>query len=126
MQSRNGRYLASALPQSYRVETTRAPLTSAAIGSAGRSHAHASWLRVPARLRQYLQNTIGPPTRRTVPAVLSHLRRYFSSFRYDSEVNTGSAPLRNFLGTKRGHCELFATVACLYLRSWGIPCRVVN
>ena len=126
VQSRDGRYLASAQPESYRVETERAPILPASIASAGRSHAHASWLRVPPAIRQYLQDTIGPPSRRTVPAVLAHLRRYFSSFRYDPAVTTGSAPLRKFLRTRRGHCELFATVTCLYLRAWGIPSRLVS
>ena len=54
-----------------------------------------------------------------------HYRQHYSAslkFEFNGEDN-----LKQFLTTgKEGHCELFATSAALYLRSLGIPARLVS
>ena len=56
------------------------------------------------------------------------LTAYFASnYRPSLSVDHSSEnPLRDFLTTKKeGHCEYFATATTLYLRSLGLPARVV-
>jgi hypothetical protein len=66
-------------------------------------------------------------------AKLARLQAHFNSFKY-SRYNTIEAPqlgglegataISRFLtDTRRGHCEYFATAACLLLREAGIPTR---
>ncbi len=57
------------------------------------------------------------------------LADYFKrEFEYTLDVqNIGAQdPLRQFLRQKRGHCELFASVTALMLRSRGIPARLIT
>ncbi len=126
IQESNGRFFASAQPERYRVEFTRAPITLEALSSAGRSAAYPELLKVPPRIRELLQSVIGPPRRRTTNEVVRHIRAFFRDFVYDMSPRTGNRPLETFLRRKRGHCELFATVTCLYLRTWGVPARLAT
>lgn len=65
----------------------------------------------------------------SVGTILRNLQRYFRQ-NYQPTLRaefTSDNPLRDFLTTqKQGHCELFSTAAALYLRSLGIPTRVVS
>jgi len=46
---------------------------------------------------------------------------------YDLHVHIDSAhPMQTFLQTKRGYCEMYATLLALGIRALGIPARVVN
>jgi transglutaminase-like putative cysteine protease len=60
-------------------------------------------------------------------ALENHLR---SAYRYSlelEEIPDGADPLAVFLfGTRRGHCEYFATAMAVMLRHAGIPSRLVN
>lgn len=64
-----------------------------------------------------------------IAATLVKLQRYFRR-NYQATLKSTSEtdePLKEFLTTnKEGHCELFATAAALYLRSMGIPTRLVS
>lgn len=56
-------------------------------------------------------------------------RQFKREFRYTTDLSSqpGVDPLEHFLlGTKAGHCELYATSMTLFLRARGIPARVVN
>ncbi|NBQ54774.1 MAG: transglutaminase domain-containing protein, partial [Proteobacteria bacterium] len=64
-----------------------------------------------------------------VATILHNTQKYFrkhykASLRVDFK---GDSNLKDFMGAKKeGHCELFATAAALYLRSLGIPVRLVS
>lgn len=63
-----------------------------------------------------------------VRGLTENIETYFArNFRATLEANhTGKSLLKNFLMVrKEGHCEYFATATTLYLRSRGIPARVV-
>lgn len=61
--------------------------------------------------------------------VFSKLRNYFiSEYKYSldyTEIIEGDK-LRNFLGSKEGHCELFASLSCLVFRRLDYPSRYVT
>lgn len=64
------------------------------------------------------------------PAAFAALRSHFSDFAYsaqlDESVRDAPDPLAAFLDRKVGHCELFASAACLFLRMAGIPARLAG
>lgn len=69
----------------------------------------------------------------SLDAKLSILKRFFQSFEYTRYsairaprvgASRGATAIGQFLTTqRRGHCEYFATAACLLLRQAGIPAR---
>ncbi|MDH3592889.1 MAG: transglutaminase-like domain-containing protein, partial [Planctomycetota bacterium] len=81
--------------------------------------------RVPSSVRTLLRS-IPAPRDRTIGGAVAAIRGYFDEFEYTTQPKTGRRPLATFLTTRRGHCELFATVACLYFRVWNIPSRIAG
>lgn len=69
----------------------------------------------------------------TLAAKLAVLRRFFQGFQYTRYNTIAPPPIGTFRGpsaigvfltkVRRGHCEYFATAACLLLREAGIPSR---
>lgn len=79
---------------------------------------------------QKVNTELGAPTMgMDIGHILRNLQRHYrqhyqASLRFEF---TGEDNLRQFVTSgKEGHCELFATSAALYLRSMGIPARLVS
>ncbi|MEE8104035.1 MAG: transglutaminaseTgpA domain-containing protein [Planctomycetota bacterium] len=58
------------------------------------------------------------------------VRRFFHGFRYTLDLPPNlprdTDPIVAFLERREGHCELFASTACLLLRRMGVPARFVG
>jgi len=58
------------------------------------------------------------------------VRRFFREFRYTltlpPDLPADTDPIVAFLERREGHCELFASTACLLLRRMGVPARFVG
>ena len=95
-------------------------------------------LSVPAGMRQalrphYRELLARAPSRpRSILEATELIRRYFETgrFRYTLDLPAGlpagTDPILAFLERKEGHCELFASAGCLFLRMMGIPARLAG
>ncbi|MHC4162329.1 MAG: DUF4129 domain-containing transglutaminase family protein [Planctomycetota bacterium] len=88
-------------------------------------------LAVPGAIREDLARHL--PARRgdTLASAVAALQRYFATgFTYTLDLPASLPkdrdPLVAFLERKEGHCELYASTACLFLRLVGIPARLAG
>ena len=79
-------------------------------------------------LRRYLPATRGRRLADKIEAVDRFFMR--NNFRYTlhlpPSLPQGVDPIIAFLDRKEGHCELFASAACFFLRMHGVPARVAG
>jgi transglutaminase-like putative cysteine protease len=80
------------------------------------------------RLRAHAPKRKGPRIADAVAAIREHFAK--EGFRYTlalpDTLPPEQDPIEAFLERKEGHCELYATAACFFLRQWGIPARVAG
>ncbi|HET8730660.1 MAG TPA: transglutaminaseTgpA domain-containing protein [Moraxellaceae bacterium] len=68
----------------------------------------------------------GSPLARAT-AIEHYLRSHYTYSQQNALASQGVTPMQDFLfGSRRGHCEYFATAMALFLRAQGIPARVVH
>ncbi|MDT8376139.1 MAG: DUF3488 and transglutaminase-like domain-containing protein [Mariprofundaceae bacterium] len=81
--------------------------------------------RVPAAVARWANATVaGSSSSRQTAEMLTDEMQGWS---YDLNAPIDAArPVESFLNSRRGHCELYATLLALSLRSQGIPARIVN
>ncbi|MHC4819619.1 MAG: transglutaminase-like domain-containing protein, partial [Planctomycetota bacterium] len=88
-------------------------------------------LAVPAAIRKDLARHLPARPGETLATAVAAIQRYFATgFTYTLDLPAGLArdrdPLVAFLEHKEGHCELYASTACLFLRLVGIPARLAG
>ncbi|MHC4548126.1 MAG: transglutaminase domain-containing protein [Planctomycetota bacterium] len=88
-------------------------------------------LAVPRALLTDLRRHVPPRQGRGLAAAVAAIRGLFAEgFRYTLDLPAGLPrdrdPLIAFLERKEGHCELYASTACLFLRYMGIPARLAG
>lgn len=80
------------------------------------------------RLRRFTPKRKGPRIADAIAAIREHFAK--EGFRYTlalpDTLPPEQDPIEAFLERKEGHCELYATAACFFLRQWGIPARVAG
>ncbi len=88
-------------------------------------------LDVPAQLARELRQNSPRRTGATLAHSIDAVRAYFTKNKFRYTINLPNLPERRdpilaFLETREGHCELFASAACLFLRQMGVPARVAG
>jgi len=88
-------------------------------------------LAVPAAIRDDLARHLPARQGDTLAATVAAIQRYFASgFTYTLDLPkslpSDRDPLVAFLERREGHCELYASTACLFLRLVGIPARLAG
>jgi len=117
----------------YAVEAAEPPTTRGDLAQveADTSGEYARLRTMPPALRDALRAHLPPRTgARLAPSVGAILDRFTREFTYTLDLPgylpAGTDPLLAFLERKEGHCELFATAACMFLRLYGIPARLAG
>jgi len=118
-------------PPSYLVAAARPVTRHARLYELRADLRDAELLEIPVALRDVLRRD--PPRRSgtTLAHSVDAVRTYFDrrAFRYTLELPglpEGEDPVAAFLRRREGHCELFASAACLFLRQMGVPARVAG
>ena len=94
--------------------------------------ADASWFAVPPTLRAGLLQHLPSGGYGSVPQAVAATRHFFVSnrFRYTLQLPKSLPkdrdPVLAFLDRREGHCELYATTACFFLRLMGVPARLAG
>lgn len=87
-------------------------------------------LAVPRHLAAAIREVVPVGNAPSVREAVASLRNYFRGFRYTLEIPPDlpkdEDPVVAFLKRREGHCELFASAACLLLRLQGVPARVAG
>jgi transglutaminase-like putative cysteine protease len=99
-------------------------------GASLRAHERDRYLELPdldARVAALARAVVG--TERVPAVVVQRVERHLLREHTYTRLEVGHAadPLEDFLfGSRRGHCEYFATAAAVLLRAAGVPTRVVT
>jgi transglutaminase-like putative cysteine protease len=88
-------------------------------------------LKVPAEIRDDLERHNPAHRGDTLASAVYAIQRYFAAgFDYTLQLPASLPadrdPLIAFLERREGHCELYASTACLFLRLVGFPARLVG
>ena len=117
----------------YAVEAAEPPATRGALAQveADSVRAHPRLVAVPPELLEAMRPHLPPRAdARLASTVGAILDRFAEDFVYTLDLPADLPPDRDpvvaFLERREGHCELFATAACLFLRIYGIPARVAG
>ncbi|MHC4956234.1 MAG: transglutaminase TgpA family protein [Planctomycetota bacterium] len=89
-------------------------------------------LEVPPALADQLQRYLPRVRGRRIADKVATIRRFFTQneFRYTLQLPPSLPedidPIIAFLDRREGHCELYASAACLFLRLHGVPARLAG
>lgn len=111
----------------FEVELSQKPVIAGILGQEGSLSALEIGEEVTPRIRQLARQIMGDGgDQERINRLLGNLLREYS-YTDDFTGRDGQNPLEDFLFVYRsGHCEYFATVMVLMLRSQGIPARYVS
>jgi len=115
----------------YQVEAAWPPRTRAELAFLEPDRSDPDLLRVPREIRSGLRAHL--PSRRvpglatSAAAIDAFFARGFTyTLDLPATLSAEKDPILAFLERKEGHCELFASAACLFLRLHGVPARLAG
>jgi len=115
----------------YDVESAWPPRTAAEMALLLPDGRDARLFEVPEPLATDLRRYLPPGPRGDLAAAVDSLRAHFADgYRYTLDLPPALPrdvdPVLAFCERKEGHCELYASLACLFLRLKGIPARLAG